>query len=256
MKQASTPDLSFWDHLEELRARIIRSLYAIGIGFFICFSFADRIFEVLMAPLHDIMPAGRPQLYFTGLLEPIMTHMQIGLVAGLFLASPFIFYQIWAFIAPGLYNSERRFVLPLVVTSTIFFVGGALFGYFWVFPAGFKFFLSFSNENLQPMLTIAEYYSLATKMLFIFGLVFETPVAIFFLAYLRIVDARFFFRHWRYAIVVISIASAILTPADAFTMVMMMLPLLALYFMSAGFALLVDLGRRPKETAQESIIEE
>ncbi|OGQ93118.1 MAG: twin arginine-targeting protein translocase TatC [Deltaproteobacteria bacterium RIFOXYA12_FULL_61_11] len=245
---AKTPQ-TFLDHLEELRWRLVRSLIAVTVGFLCCFGFAEELFELLMRPVLAVLPPAGQQLHFTGLLEPFMVHLHVGVLGGLFVASPYIFHQVWGFVAPGLYHHERRYVVPFVLVSSLCFVGGALFGYLVVFPAGFRFFLSFTTESLVPVLTMGEYLSLSTKLILVFGLVFETPVIIFTLCGLGIVTPRKLLQSWRYVVVGISIISAVLTPADVLTMILMAIPLLILYFGSTLITMALLRRREPGEAA-------
>jgi sec-independent protein translocase protein TatC len=241
--ETSTPvseasEMPFMAHLEELRVRLIKIIAAIGIGFILSYAFSEQIFRLLMRPIVELFPQKGGSLHFTGLIEPFMTYLKIGVLAGFFLAVPYIFYQVWAFVSPGLYKKEKKKIIPIVALGSLFFIAGALFGYFFVFPVGFKYFLSFANEDIQPMLTITDYLSLTSKMLIGFGVVFETPLVIFFLTFSGIVSAERFLAGWRYAVISCAVVAAILTPPDVISMMMMAIPLLALYFGSVFFALL------------------
>ena len=233
-----TSEMPFMAHLEELRSRLIKIIAATLVGFVISYSFSEEIFHLLMRPIVVLFPDKGGSLHFTGLVEPFMTYLKIGLLAGFFLAVPYIFYQVWAFVAPGLYKREKSKIIPFVVLGSFFFIGGALFGYFFVFPVGFKYFLSFANEDIRPMLTITDYLSLTSKMLIGFGIVFETPLVIVFLSFTGIVSAQRFLSGWRYAVIICAIVAAVLTPPDVISMMMMGIPLLVLYFGSVFFALL------------------
>lgn len=221
--------LPFTAHLEELRDRLIICLIAIGIGFSLSYYYSQRLFEILAMPLLQAMPPGTT-FVFTGLVEAFFTYLKISLLAGIVLASPVIIYEVWAFIAPGLYEHERRWVIPIVFFSTIFFVLGVLFGYYVVFPVGFQYFLSFATDTIRPLPSMREYFSFVTRFLLAFGLVFELPIFIFFLAKLGIVDAKMLSAYRKYSILLIFIAAAILTPTpDAFSQLLMAGPMLVLY---------------------------
>ncbi len=230
--------LPFLGHLEELRSRLVASAIAVGIGFALCYAFSERLFLILASPLTSIMPEG-DHLIFTSLPEMFFTYLKISLVSGLLVASPVVFYEMWMFVAPGLYRNEKRLVIPFVSISTVLFVGGSLFAYFIVFPFGFKFFLGFSSEYVKALPSVKQYFSFSIKLLLAFGLVFELPVVIFFLTKLGLVTPAFLKKHRKYAILLIFIASAILTPPDVITQCMMAVPLLTLYelgIMVARFA--------------------
>ncbi|MBW2056773.1 MAG: twin-arginine translocase subunit TatC [Deltaproteobacteria bacterium] len=218
-------------HLEELRRRLIICAVAVGIGFAGCYYFAPKMFAVLMAPLVRALPP-ESTLIFTGVTEAFFTYLKVAILAGFFVSSPLVLYEIWAFVSPGLYTKEKRYVIPFVIFSTIFFVGGALFGYFVVFPYGFKFLLGFASEQIRPYPRIREYFSLASKMLLAFGAVFELPLFVFFLAKMGIVNSRMLVRQFKYALLIIFSISAILTPPDVATQLMMAGPLLCLYGVS------------------------
>ncbi|MDY7036147.1 MAG: twin-arginine translocase subunit TatC [Thermodesulfobacteriota bacterium] len=218
----------FLSHLEELRRRLIYSAVAVGIGFIMSYFFSERLFQVLIKPLKSLLPEG-DRLIFTNLPEMFFTYLKTAFIAGILLAAPFLFYQIWMFIAPGLYQKEKRLAFPFVVFSTLLFVGGALFGYFIVFPFGFKFFLGFANEHIQALPSIKQYFSFAIKLLFAFGIVFELPVVVFFLAKMGLVSPDLLRRKRKYALLLTFVAAAILTPPDVITQCLMAGPLIILY---------------------------
>ena len=223
----------FTEHLGELRDRLVRSFIAVGIGFAGAYFFKEKLFEFLTAPLIIAMGEnGNAQMIFTGLPEAFFTYLKVAFLAGLILATPVIFYQFWMFIAPGLYDKEKRLMLPIVFLSTFFFVGGALFGYFIVFPFGFKFFLGFASNIIKPLPSMREYLSFSSKLLLAFGLVFELPLIITFLARLGMVSVEFLKKNRKYALLLFFVAAAILTPPDVVTQIMMALPLIILYEIS------------------------
>ncbi len=220
--------MSFLEHLEELRRRFVRIFIACGIGFLACYSFAKPLFSLLMQPLVVTLPPDST-LIFTSLPEGFVTYLKVAFVAGIFVVSPYIFSQIWGFVAPGLYEHERKWMIPLAFLSAFFFVGGALFGYYVVFPFGCEFFMGFADEFIKPMPTLREYLAFSLKLLFAFGLIFELPLFIFFLARLGIVTAEGLRNKRKYAILVCFICSAILTPPDVMTQTLMAGPLIILY---------------------------
>lgn len=223
--------LPFTAHLEELRRRLIICFAAIGVGFVISYLFSRKLFEILMRPLLAAMPP-EEKLIYTGLPEAFFTYLKVAFLAGILLAVPVIMYQLWVFIAPGLYDKEKRLVLPIVFLSSLFFVGGALFGYFVVFPFGFKFFMGFASDYVRPLPSMKEYLGFSAKLLFAFGIVFELPLFITFLARLGIVDVPLLKTKRKYAILLFFVFAAILTPPDVITQIMMAGPLILLYEVS------------------------
>ena len=238
--------LTFTAHLEELRTRLIRCMIAVGVGFVVAYIFKEQIFYILVAPLQKVIHSGDTLIY-TNLPEAFFTFLKAAFLAGLMLASPVILYQFWMFVAPGLYDREKRLLLPIVFLSTLFFVGGALFGYFVVFPFGFKFFLSFATDIIRPMPSMKEYLSFASKLLLAFGLVFELPLVLTFLARLGVVSVEFLKKQRKYAILLFFTAAAILTPPDVVTQVMMAVPLMALYEISILGARMFGRKKAPQE---------
>lgn len=223
--------LPFTAHLEELRRRLIASFAAVGIGFVLCYTVKETLFEILTRPLIEVMP-NDGKIIFTGLPEAFFTYLKVSFLAGLMLSAPVLLYHFWMFVAPGLYRKERHLLLPILFLSSVFFVGGALFGYFVVFPFGFQFFLGFATEHIQALPSMREYLSFAAKLLLAFGLVFEMPLVITALARLGIVSPEQLKRFRKYAVVVFFAGSAIITPPDVVTQVMMALPLMLLYEIS------------------------
>jgi sec-independent protein translocase protein TatC len=218
-------------HLQELRKRLILSFIAIGAGFILCYSLADSLFNILAAPLIKIMPTGG-SLIFTTVAEAFFTYMKVAFIAGLILASPFVLYQIWAFVAPGLYQKEKRYVVPFVLGGSFFFALGILFGYFVAIPIGFKFLLGYATDFIKPMPSMKEYFSFTIKFLLVFGLVFEFPVVLVLLARIGVIDAKMLARRRKYAILLIFIFAAVMTPPDLISQVLMALPLMGLYELS------------------------
>ncbi len=218
----------FMSHLEELRKRLIACAISVGVAFVIAYIFSERLFQLLILPLRRVMPAG-DKLIFTNLPEMFFAYLKVAFVAGVLGAAPFIFYQLWLFVSPGLYQKEKRYAVPFVVSSTLLFVGGALFGYFVVFPFGFKFFMGFANEYVKALPSVKQYFSFSIKLLFAFGIIFELPVVIFFLTKIGVVTPEFLAKKRKYAILLAFIFGAILTPPDVVTQVMMAGPLILLY---------------------------
>lgn len=226
--------MPFLQHLEELRKRLIASAIAIGVGFLISYAFKEQIFEVLLLPWIKAMPKGHEaKLIYTAPHEAFFTYMKVSLIAGTGIAVPVILYQMWRFIAPGLYESEKKYLIPIVFFSSLFFLGGALFGYFIVFPVGFQFFASFASDVITPMVSTREFLSFSMRLLLGFGFVFELPIFAFFLARLGLISAQFLKRQRKIAIVLIFVIAGLLTPGpDVFSQLLMAGPLLLLYELS------------------------
>jgi sec-independent protein translocase protein TatC len=239
----------FLSHLEELRKRLVVCAIGVGAGFVIAYIFAERLFQLLVAPLKAVMPEG-DQLIFTNLPEMFFAYIKVAFIAGIMAASPLIFYQLWMFIAPGLYRKEKKMAIPFVISSTILFVGGALFGYFVVFPFGFKFFIGFSNEYVKALPSVKQYFSFSMKLLFAFGAVFELPVIIFFLSKMGVVTPQFLRQQRKYAILLTFALAAILTPPDVITQCMMAGPLIVLYEIGILVSRIAQKKKEGRETAK------
>ena len=245
------PKQPFMSHLEELRTRLIACAIAVGIGFVVCYLFSKELFQILVIPLKENMPEG-DRLIYTNLPEMFFTYLKTAFIAGIMLVAPYVFYQIWMFIAPGLYKKEKKYVFPFVFFSTILFVGGALFGYFVVFPFGFKFFMGFANESIQALPSVNQYFSFAVKLLFAFGVVFELPVVVFFLTKMGVVTPEFLKQKRKYAILLTFVMAAILTPPDVITQCMMALPLIILYEIGIFISIMARVRReKEKKRAEE-----
>jgi sec-independent protein translocase protein TatC len=224
--------MSLTEHLIELRNRIFRIIIILLIGFGACYYYKDLVFDIITKPLTRVLPKNG-YLIYTGLTEAFFVYMKLAFFASLIITSPFILYQIWKFISPGLLLKEKKYVVPFVLSSTLLFTGGVLFGYFIVLPPAFEFFVSFNNQYLQAMISFGDYLSLFVTFLLGFGLSFELPIFIFFLAKLGIVNAKMLSKQRRYAILIIFIVAAILTPSpDALSQILMAIPLMFLYEIS------------------------
>jgi sec-independent protein translocase protein TatC len=243
--------MSLTEHLVELRIRLTRSLIALGIGFAGCYYFKDRIFDIVTRPLTQVLPENSYLIYI-GLTEAFFTYMKVAFFASLIITSPFILYQIWKFIAPGLLPKERKYVVPFVISSSLLFIAGVLFGYFIVLPPAFKFFVSFNNQYLQAMLSFKDYLSLFVTFLLGFGLSFELPIFIFFLTKLGIVNAKMLSKQRRYAILLIFIVAAVLTPSpDALSQILMAIPLMFLYEISIFVSKFAEKKKENAETDEK-----
>ena len=215
-------------HLEELRKRLIVCIIAVGIGFALSYAFSEQIFIILSQPLTDILPEEN-HFIFTSVTEGFFTYLKLAIFAGLLLASPVIFYQIWSFVAPGLYNKEKRLAFPFVFLSTLFFAGGTTFGYFIVFPLAFKFFIGYNSQYIKMLPSLNEYLTFSCKFLLAFGIIFELPIFILFLAKIGIINERQLRANRKYVMIAVFILAAFLTPPDVVSQVLMAVPLIILY---------------------------
>ncbi len=236
------PKMSFLEHLEELRKRLIISIVALGVAFLVCWNFADRIFALLAQPLSRFLPPG-DKLVFTRLTEPFMLYMKVAFFAGIFLASPIILWQLWLFIAPGLYKRERRYAAPFIIIASLFFILGGYFGYRVLLPGTCAFFLE-TGRQFKQMIKADEFFSFASMIILACGAVFETPILIFFLARLGIVTPAFLLQKFKWAIVAAFIIAAIVTPTpDMVTQTALALPMIGLYALGIGIAWIF--GKKP-----------
>ncbi len=223
----------FTEHLGELRDRLVRSFIAVGIGFACAYFFKERLFEILIAPLVTAMgESGNAKMIFTGLPEAFFTYLKVSLLAGIMAASPVLFYEFWMFISPGLYRTEKKYLLPIVILSVFFFIVGTSFGYFIVFPYGFAFFLGFATDTIHAMPSMKEYLGFASKMLLAFGFVFELPLVLTFMARMGLVSVDFLKKNRKYALLIFFVGAALITPPDVVTQIMMAVPLMILYEIS------------------------
>jgi sec-independent protein translocase protein TatC len=231
-----TAKMSFLEHLDELRTRLIVSAVSLSAGFVICLFFAGRIQAFVMRPLYATLPPGG-QFIYTQPTEAFMLQLKMAALAGLFLASPVVLWQLWKFIAPGLYAHEKKFAIPFVVFSTFFFVAGALFSHYLAFPWAWRFFASYATDYMTFMPTISATFSIYVKMLLAFGAVFQMPTLVFFLARVGAVTARMLIRNTKYAVLIIFILGAVLSPGgDVVSQALMAGPMLGLYALSIVIA--------------------
>ena len=228
--------MPFTAHLGELRSRLIKSVLALGIAFFACYSVVDEIFAVLSAPLRNLHIRGL-MLIGTSVTEAFFTKLKVSFIAAVILASPVLLWQAWQFIAPGLYQHEKRYTRSFVFFGSFFFIGGAAFCYEIVIQHGLSFLLHrYEAIDIQPMLQVGDYLSVVSRLVLAFGVMFELPVLAFFLARVGLIDHRFLIRHSRYAVVAIAIFAAVLTPPDLISQVLLMVPLTLLYGLSIAVA--------------------
>jgi sec-independent protein translocase protein TatC len=219
-------EMSFLDHLEELRLRIIKSLVAVIVFAIGAYFISDWLVNIVSAPLQDV------GVYFKAPAEAFLVRLKISIFAGAVVAVPVLFYQVWMFVGPGLYKTEIKIVIPIVVTSTIFFLIGGGFCFFYVVPLAMRFLLSFATDNMQPMIMIGDYISFVGMMVLAFGLVFELPVASFILGRMGVIDHKLLGKGRRYAVIGILILGSILTPPDIISQLLLAGPLYLLYEIS------------------------
>jgi sec-independent protein translocase protein TatC len=245
-EKESMPTMGFLDHLEELRKRVIYSIGAVAVGFGVCWGFRERIYAVMQRPIMDALHKNglSEKLVYLNPTEPFNLYLKISALAGLFLTSPFVLYQVWMFISPGLYRREKRYVVPFMVSTIALFTSGGYFGYRVVYPRALDFLIHFGGQ-FQPMITIGEYTQLFLSIVLGMGLIFEMPILVFFLAFMGIMSPGFMIKNFRYSILVIFIIAAIVTPTpDALNMCIFAAPMLALYAISIAVAWLVHPQQR------------
>lgn len=240
--------MSFLEHLEELRSRIVRSLIGIGIAFALSLIFAESMWKLVSEPAATALKAlgYAPTLKQLTPMDAFTTiYMKLPLLAATFLSSPWLLWQIWGFVAPGLYKKERRFAVPLILSSALLFILGGLFAYFVAFRFGLEFLLGIGRDiNVEPAINMVDYFDLFVNVTLGIGIVFELPVVIFFLALLKIVSAKFLIEHSRYAILIIVILAALITPTpDVFNLMLFSVPMVVLYFVGVFAAYLLELRR-------------
>ena len=251
--QDSMPAMSFLEHLEELRKRIIYSLIAVTVGFFACWNYHEFIFSYVQRPVMDALQRNgmAEKLVYLNPTEPFNLYLKVAFLAGLFVTSPFVLYQVWLFISPGLYRNEKRYVLPFMFSTVFLFLGGGLFAYKMVYPAALNFLIDYGKQ-FQPMITIGEYTDLFLTIMLGMGVIFEMPILVFFLSMMGIVSPRWMWRNVRYSILVIFIVAAILTPTtDILNMCLFAAPMVGLYILSIGVAWLVHPAQRRARQARK-----
>jgi len=251
--------MTLLDHLSELRVRLVRALLGLVPGVVVAWAYRAELLEWLVAPMSKAwrqLGLGEPTIHFANPVDLFVAYMQIAIVFGLLASSPWVFWQVWGFIAPGLYSREKRFAIPFVLASTLFFVGGALFGYSMVFPPAFEQFLGMAGslpENtvrVQATIMIDEYMAFTTRLLLAFGLVFEVPVVVAFLAMAGLVNWKQLLMFGRWWVLIASVLAAFLTPPDVGSQMMMLVPLVVLYYLSVGVAYV--LGPKPPTATSDA----
>lgn len=243
--------MSLIEHLVELRKRLLYAIVAMIIAMIICWTWVDQIFYVLLQPLQLAAPEGNikaAMIHHKDLTEPFFAMLKVAVVSGIFLSLPFTLYQLWKFIAPGLYGNEKRVALPFVVMGTFFFCLGAAFCFKFVLPFGYGYLIQFGLDiSSNPELMLNEYLSTTTKMMLVFGVVFELPVIVAFLAALGAIDHHTLLKHWRGAFVAAFVIGAILTPPDPVTQTLLAMPLCLLYGVSIGLAYFFSQGHQRRQ---------
>jgi sec-independent protein translocase protein TatC len=243
--RAELPGMSLMEHLGELRKRLIRATIYLLVGFAVAYAFHERLYGFIQQPLTNL----HIELNFTHPTDPLNLYLKTALVGGAILASPFILYQVWLFISPGMYANEKRYVFPFMGATVGLFLAGAWFGYRWVLPGALKVLIGDFGKDFHPIITIEDYTGFFLAIILGLGITFELPILIFFLSLFGIVDAKFLIKHIRYAILVIFLIAAIICPMpDPVSMCLFATPMLALYMVGVGVAFLVHPSRRkPKE---------
>jgi sec-independent protein translocase protein TatC len=245
-ERAELPGMSLMEHLDELRRRIIHSAAYLAAGFVIAWIFRIPLLNFLQSPLLKIGKS----LVFTHPMDALNLNLQVALLAGAILASPFILYQVWLFIAPGLYQKERRFVIPFMAATVGLFLAGACFGYFYVLPGAIKILVVGFGHDFTPMITIEDYSSFFLSIILGLGISFELPILIFFLAMFGIVSPKFLWKNIRYAILAVFLVAAVICPSpDPWTMCIYAIPMLSLYMIGIGVAWWVHPSRRKPDEA-------
>jgi sec-independent protein translocase protein TatC len=239
--RAELPGMSLMEHLDELRKRIIRSVIYLLVGFVISYIFREQLYGIVSRPM-DMLHL---DLNFTHPTDGLNLYLKTSLVGGAILASPFILYQLWLFIAPGMYSNEKRYVVPFMTATVALFLAGTWFGYRWVLPGALKVLIGDFGKRFHPIITIEDYTSFFMAVILGLGITFELPILIFFLSILGIVDAKFLIRHIRYAVLVIFVIAAIICPLpDPVSMCLFAMPMLVLYLVGVGVAWVFNPARR------------
>jgi sec-independent protein translocase protein TatC len=250
-ERAELPGMSLMDHLNELRKRFVHSIVALGIGFFVAYWFHERIYGFMEKPIRFALLAHHlpPKLVYLNPVDGFNMYLKLSFMAGAILASPYILYQLWLFISPGLYKHERRYVWPFMFSTVSLFLAGAYFGFRFVFPGSLNFLLAYSDK-FTPMIEINEYTGLFLTVILGLGVSFELPIVVMFLSLFGIVGPKFLWKNIRYAILIIFVFAAIICPTpDISMMCAFASPMFALYVLSIGVSYLVESSRRKKKAA-------
>jgi sec-independent protein translocase protein TatC len=246
------PSMSFLEHLEELRTRIFHAIIAVLVGMGVCWIYHQQLFGIMQKPILDVLRQNHlpEKLVYLTPAEPFNLYLKVSALAGLFLTSPYVLYQVWLFISPGLYRSEKRYAIPFMASTISLFAAGGYFGYRMVYPAALRFLIGIGSQ-FTPMITIHEYTDLFLTVILGLGLVFEMPILIFFLALMGVVSAGWLWRNVRYGVLVIFVIAGALAPTpDISSMCIFAAPMLALYFVSIGVAWFVHPTQRQARAAR------
>jgi len=247
-RQKKDPNqMTLLEHIEELRVRLLWIVAGILVGVAACYSYSEKIIDIAIEPLKKALPAGS-KIIFTGVTEAFWVRLEAALVAGIIVSIPFTFYQIWLFVKPGLKEHEKKFAIPFVFFFSLFFIAGVVFAYKVVLPIGFSFLLRYGGKELSAMPSIKQYMSLFLRMLTAFGLIFELPIVTFILARMGMIDGKDLLKKADYALLVIFIVAAILTPPDVFTQFLMAGPLIMLYVISIIIAHIFSTKKRQESS--------
>lgn len=250
-KDEESDRMPFMSHLEELRRRLVHSAIAVGVCFLVTYFFKEELYAGLAAPLKAVMPP-EARLIYTAPAEAFFTYLKIAILAAIVLACPVIFYNFWKFISPGLYKHERKAVWPFVAISSVLFIVGTVFCYAMVFPYAFEFFMSFATDDIVPMLSLKQYLSFSATLLFAFGVIFEMPMVLVFLGRLGVVSSRALRRQRKFAILIMFVAGAMLTPPDVITQIMMAMPLILLYEISIFLVMATEKKKAQRKADEEA----
>jgi sec-independent protein translocase protein TatC len=253
--QEQMPSMSFLEHLEELRTRIFHALVSVAVGMAVCFIYRQRLFDLMQRPIIDTLHRYNlpDHLVYLTPVDPFNLYLKISALGGLFLTSPYVLYQVWLFISPGLYRREKKYAIPFMISTIFLFSAGGYFAYRIVYPAALDFLIRFGRQ-FMPMITIHEYTDLFLTVTLGLGLVFEMPILVFFLALMGVISAGWMWRNIRYAVLGIFIVAGALAPTpDVSSMIIFASPMLVLYALSIGIAWFVHpTQRRAREAKRKA----
>lgn len=249
-QSSNNVNMSLVDHLVELRTRLIYSAYALIIATGVCWGFTEKIFNYIRQPIQQYLPMGG--LIYTGPMDKFFAHLKVAVSCGFIISCPFWIYQVWKFIEPGLYKKERNYALAFVLSGVSLFVAGMSFAYFVVLPMAFKFLMTFGGDIDKPMISIEQYLSMFTQTVLMFGLSFEVPLILSLLGLMGIVSHKFLITSRRYAIMALAVVSAIITPPDLLSMILMLVPMILLYEVGVFFVGFFERSREKEAAAAES----